>query len=177
MNQVTELPKYFVTDAESGNVNYRGRPSQVTNIPFYAGRILIIVGILSLYFMVAAKWDLSPWFALVPIFFFVWTALRRCVESHYVRIEIDNDRITWRTGVFSRTTETVEIYRIQNVTARQGFVERLFGIGTVYIETVDPTHPWINLWGMRNPEQMRLWLTQYVQVNRRFTGFREFTSY
>lgn len=177
MNQVNRVSPFFLTDTQSGQVIYLGRPSQIVNAGFFFGTALKIAACVWLYLVLKEHWDLNYWFVLVPVLFFIWTLIRRTVETHFIQFRIDPDRITWKTGVFATTTATVEIFRIQNITMNQGFIERFFNVGALFIETIDPGHAWINMYGVRHPEQLRLFLTQYVPIHRGERGFREFSTY
>jgi len=61
----------------------------------------------------------------------VWLpAYRRSIE--YV---IDAESIRSRRGVFWKRTTTVPFHKITNIDVTQGPVQRLFGIGTVHVQT------------------------------------------
>jgi uncharacterized membrane protein YdbT with pleckstrin-like domain len=48
---------------------------------------------------------------------------------------ITSERLTIRRGLLSRRTQEARLSRVQNVTTRQSFVERVLGIGTVDFDT------------------------------------------
>ena len=52
--------------------------------------------------------------------------------------------------MFTRTTDRIEVIDIDDVTFRQGMVERALGVGTIVIESSDRTHPRLVLAGIDN---------------------------
>jgi uncharacterized membrane protein YdbT with pleckstrin-like domain len=46
-----------------------------------------------------------------------------------------DDRLRYETGLLSRTTRTILVSRVQDVTVRQRLGQRLFGLGDLSIET------------------------------------------
>lgn len=83
------------------------------------------------------------------------------------------ERIVWSFGVLSRNSGSLEVFRVQNVSLQQTFLERLAGVGTITLETRDATNPMLRLVGMREPEKLRASLTEYVQRARRVRGVQE----
>ena len=50
----------------------------------------------------------------------------------------------------SRKRDRIEVIDINDVTLRQGFVERMFNVGTIHIESSDMTDPELDLPGIDN---------------------------
>jgi membrane protein YdbS with pleckstrin-like domain len=92
---------------------------------------------------------------LVPVLvFFVWVGLY--YKSMWY--ELREDEITWKRGVWFRTTGIVPYNRITNIDVRQGPVMRLLGISTLAVQTAGYSGqavPEIRIEGMGHAEELR----------------------
>ncbi len=128
------------------NVLWQGRPSQVLNLPIFLLCVLILP---------------------IPVAFWRWLTLR-CTS--YV---LTSERLRITTGVFSRRSEELELYRVKDLTVEQPFLQRLFGLGRLVLHTSDRTNPTLVLPGMRDPEQLRDPVRGRVEPLRAAKGGRE----
>jgi len=97
---------------------WEGSPSQVTNLGVY-----IVCALL--------------FFLVVPVFYAIW----RWIETRCFRYVVSDQRIRIAQGVFSKRTDSVELYRVKDVVLLQPFWLRLFGLGNVELRTSDMTTP------------------------------------
>jgi membrane protein YdbS with pleckstrin-like domain len=74
---------------------------------------------------------------LVPIFF----ALARYLQTKCKIFELTTQRFKITSGVFTKTTETLELYRVKDIETRQPFLSRLVGIENVHMTTSDASSP------------------------------------
>ena len=74
---------------------------------------------------------------LVPIFF----ALARYFQTKCKVFELTTQRFKITSGVFTKTTETLELYRVKDIQTRQPFLSRLVGIENVQMTTSDASSP------------------------------------
>src|SRR5215475_2497623 len=74
---------------------------------------------------------------LVPIFF----ALARYLQTKCKVFELTTQRFKITSGVFTKTTETLELYRVKDIETRQPFLSRLVGIENVQMTTSDASSP------------------------------------
>lgn len=92
---------------------------------------------------------------LVPVLlFFVWVGLY--YKSMWY--ELREDEITWKRGVWFRTTGIVPYNRVTNIDVRQGPVMRLLGISTLAVQTAGYSGqavPEIRIEGMEHAEELR----------------------
>jgi uncharacterized membrane protein YdbT with pleckstrin-like domain len=65
---------------------------------------------------------------------------------------LTNDRIRLFNGVVGRRVENVELIRLQDIDYHQGVSERLFGIGDIYLRSVDASDPLVTLRNVHDPE-------------------------
>ena len=84
--------------------------------------------------------NLSPFILLVlvvPIFM----ALARYLQTKNKVYELTSERIKTSEGVFSRVTDTLELYRVKDLETQQPFLYRLVGIENVQLNTSDASSP------------------------------------
>jgi len=76
----------------------------------------------------------QPWIAWLPALLLVWP-LKRHLRNRLTKMTILDDRLRYETGLLNKTTRTILISRVQDVTVRQRIGQRIFGVGDVSIET------------------------------------------
>ena len=74
---------------------------------------------------------------VVPIFF----ALVYFLKTRCKVFELTTQRFKITSGVFTKTTETLELYRVKDIETRQPFFSRLVGIENVQMTTSDASSP------------------------------------
>ena len=74
---------------------------------------------------------------IVPIFF----ALARFLQTKCKVFELTTQRFKVTSGVFSKVTETLELYRVKDIETRQPFLLRLVGVENVQMTTSDTSSP------------------------------------
>ena len=55
--------------------------------------------------------------------------------------ELTSERLLITDGVFNKSTETLELYRIRDLQVVQPFFQRLFGLQTIHLITSDSSTP------------------------------------
>lgn len=113
-------------------VIWEGSQSQVLNFGIFISMaiVLIVVVTLSLlFFAPAAVLGLIP-LAYVLIKWLV-------VKNH--KYKITTERIFYTTGIFSKKTEAMELYRVRDVEMYEPFWQRMFKLGNIAITSSDKT--------------------------------------
>ncbi len=82
---------------------------------------------------------LVMWVVLVGLYFY------RRFSVHYT---LTSQRLIHESGLLWRTIDRVELIRIDDVTFRQDPVQRVFGVGTIQIDSSDATTPHLKLPGI-----------------------------
>jgi uncharacterized membrane protein YdbT with pleckstrin-like domain len=78
---------------------------------------------------------------IVPIFI----ALTRYLQTKNNVFELTSERLKITEGVFSKVTETLELYRVKDIEVRQPFFYRMLGVENIQINTSDLSSPVILL--------------------------------
>ena len=114
---------FFVTDTSSvaaEEIVWRGTSSQWKNFGVY-----LLCG-------------LFCWL-IVPVFF----ALAYYLQTRCKVFELTTERLKITSGVFTKVTETLELYRVKDIETRQPFFSQLVGIENVQMNTSDASSPFV----------------------------------
>ena len=96
--------------------------------------------VVALLVALAADWavlnytDARPWVLAVPfaVFFF---PVRMQLKARLVSLRLHDDHLTLESGFLSSTRRTIDMAKIQDVTVRQTFGQRLMGVGDIMLES------------------------------------------
>lgn len=81
------------------------------------------------------------------------------------------DKLLVDSGVFSKTSEEILLYRIIDLTVKRSFVQRIFGLGTVHCCTRDKTTPELDLKNIRNPIEVKELISKLIEESRMRKGY------
>ena len=87
-------------------------------------------------------------FWLVPLFWLglgLIISLWKFLKIRTWKIKITNERIIEEKGVFSKTTNELELFRVKDIILHQSFWYRLLGISNIHLRTSDKTSPFYTL--------------------------------
>jgi len=165
-------PPSMVSSAEEEEL-WRGHPSQILNLHVYLfwSIILIVTGVLVFNFADNSYWAIGIFgiVALVGLAQSAWAYFHlRMVE--YI---ITTQRVRVISGLFSKEVQEIELFRVKDTAARQAFLQRLLGLGTITVLSGDEGHPRLVLDGVPRALEMRERLRQEVLTLRQRFGVRE----
>jgi len=107
----------------------------------YMGYVVVVVIVVALIVaMMRMAWPpdvpaaVQTWIPWLPVLLLLWP-LKRHLRNRLTKMTILDDRLRYETGLLSRTTRTILISRVQDVTVHQRIGQRIFGVGDVSIET------------------------------------------
>ena len=106
---------------------------------------------------------------VIPIPYAIW----RWLETRCFTYEVTTQRIRIRQGVFSRRTDSLELYRVKDASFQQPFTMRVVGIGNVELETSDATNPLLVLRGVPDGDALRERILKAVDKVRDVKRVRE----
>jgi uncharacterized membrane protein YdbT with pleckstrin-like domain len=78
---------------------------------------------------------------IVPIFIALW----RYLQTKNKIYELTTERLKITEGVFSKITNTLELYRVKDLEMRQPFLYRIFHVENIAVNTSDSSSPFILL--------------------------------
>ncbi len=123
----------------SEEILWQGHPSHVVNFWLNVGCLLILP---------------IPW------------ALVRWLQIRNHRIEITTERVRVTTGIFSKRTDELELYRVRDHAFLQPFLLRLFDKGDLTLTTSDASSPNMVLPGVPADAELRDSLRRAIEACR-----------
>jgi uncharacterized membrane protein YdbT with pleckstrin-like domain len=99
---------------------------------------------------------------VVPLFYALW----RWIDTRMTEYELTSQRLVFRSGVFNRKTEEIELYRVRDSSLDEPLLLRLFGAGNVVVYAIDSSAPTIVLRGVRAAADVRQKLRAAVEAVR-----------
>ena len=78
-----------------------------------------------------------------------------------------------KTGIFNVKSEEILLYRVLDITFKQSFGQKIFGVGSVILNTADRTTPVLEIKSIKTPDRVRKALSNLVEQRRdekRVTG-------
>lgn len=106
---------------------------------------------------------------IVPIFI----GLRRYLETKNKVFELTNERLKMTEGIFSKVTETLELYRVKDIEVLQPFLYRMVGLENIKVNTSDLSSPVILIDGLSQKIGFADKLRNQVEIIRAQKNVRE----
>ena len=168
-------------------VVWSARPSPLVDLGFYL--LLLVAGLLGTFglFVILPGSDRGPqpaqtaqlftgvlaglWILIVVLA--IWRAVTRRAE-HYL---LTTQRLRVTAGVFSSTTDDLELRRVRDTRVVRSLGQRLLRLGDVRLTTADPSSPHLTLHAIRDPDAVQLTLRQLVEERIARQGVREIDVY
>ena len=126
---------------------WSGGPSQIVNLGTF-----IICGLICLTVVGA----------VVALPFALWKYL----VTRSQKYEVTSQRIRVHSGILSKTTDEMELYRVKDTKFDQPWFLRLFGLGNVIIVSNDPTTPISMIPAIKGAGELREQLRNLVEQRR-----------
>ncbi len=92
---------------------------------------VIFIGSIMLYFQVEER---PLWAPVVGALLFLFP-IRMHLKRIAVKLILEGTHLTLQTGLLSKTTRTLDLAKVQDVTVRQSVGQRMLGTGDVSVET------------------------------------------
>lgn len=154
-------------------------PEQVVWQGRYSPRAMfgtwLTAGVLTIALVVlgfVAKFSSIAWLGVAGLLAVVWIGLLlallyKQISVHYY---LTDQRLLHERGLLWREIDRIEAIDIDDVTFRQGPVERMLGVGTVHITSSDATTPKFAIVGIENVRQVATTIDEIRRKERRRRG-------
>jgi uncharacterized membrane protein YdbT with pleckstrin-like domain len=156
---------------------WSGTSSQVIHFWLYVFCGLIFALLLALgirFWPELQQWGAA---ALVPALLVLLSplayALYKAIIVKSLRYEITSERIRINSGIFSRKSSALELYRVKDYTMEASFFYRLFHLGNIYLTTSDHTTPLLSLKAIPHAQKLMDDIRTQVEQRRDLKGVRE----
>lgn len=146
---------------------WQGRPSFKAHFGLWAAWVVVGVALLWLtfrYTMEASKLRTAAW--LLVLAAGVALLSREALIVFGNRYRLTTQRLFWHRGVLTRTTEQLELVRVDDVRLRQGVVDRIVDTGCIEIISTDATDQRLALDGVAGPVAVTEHLRRCVRSAR-----------
>jgi hypothetical protein len=152
----------------TNEVIFNGAPSQVINLPalLKGGAVVLVVGMI--HVCAAAYFPLQWKLVLVQSLAVLIGVGLPFVKTASTEIVIDSKRITWRQGWIRKRASHLEIADIRHIAVVYPWWQRVFGTGTIVLETDDARHPVRRLPGIRRADSLGSRLAALASASRAF---------
>jgi uncharacterized membrane protein YdbT with pleckstrin-like domain len=114
----------------------------------YVATLLGIAGIVS----AVGRMAWPSWVAWASLLLLLWP-LQRHVLNRLTKMTILDDKLRYETGMLTKTTRTILISRVQDLTVHQRISQRMFGIGDLSIETAGESSR-LTISGIDRPQEI-----------------------
>ena len=81
----------------------------------------------------------------------------------FTRYALSHDRLFLSVGFFSVRDDDILLYRIRDISVKRTLWQRIFGVGTVTVQSSDKTHPSLELKNVKNPLRVKELLHDLVE--------------
>lgn len=87
---------------------------------------------------------------------------------------LTDQRLIEKQGVLIQRIETLELYRVKDISIRSTLLQTIVGRGTIILETMEASNPVIRLVAIPNAFEVSSMLRNYVEKCRVMKGVRAF---
>lgn len=138
---------------------WQGSQSQVLNIGTFISMLIITAIIVVLGLLLFPP---AIALAVIPLFylFYKWLVIRNN------RYKITTERIFFTSGIFSKKTDALELYRVRDLDMYEPFWQRIFRRGNIEIDSADQTNPRFFLKAIPNPALLLDQIRRNVEIRR-----------
>jgi len=160
------------TDYTKETQLWRGTPSQWTNIGAYLAAFIGAAAIVIGYVKFQDKFALTPaylGFLVIPVFY----AFLRWLQTRSNVYEVTTERVRVSTGLLSRRTAELELYRVRDYTVEEPFTLRMIGLGNLVLTTADRTSPTLVLRAIPNVTALKDQIRTHTERMRKLRGVRD----
>ena len=84
----------------------------------------------------------------------------------FTKYKLYEEKFQICTGFLNKKEEEIRLYRIMDTTLQKSFGQRIFGLGTIKVNSVDKTTPEFFIQNVKRPDYVRDLLSDKVEAAR-----------
>ena len=102
--------------------------------------------------------------------------LYSCLYLSKLQYVISAEQLIVQQGVFHRTSDYIELYRIVDFSEQRDILEQFFGLKTISIYSGDRTNPKLDICGVQEKVDVVGIIRERVEYNKQIKGVYEITN-
>lgn len=111
----------------------------------------------------------------------VWTERKRIwcgLPLTFTIYSYDEERFYIKTGFLNQREDEVRLYRVQDLTVTRSFIQRIFGMGSIHVNSSDKTMGDFEIRNIKNVAEVKEKLSELVEIQRdkKRVNTREYVS-
>jgi uncharacterized membrane protein YdbT with pleckstrin-like domain len=134
---------------------------------FIGAALLTIIGMVAASFAGPVGWKIVGIGAAIV---FGYLALLLLYRRLSIRYRLTTQRLLRDSGILSKRGDHLLVVNIDDVTVHQNLFDRMFGLGTIELNTKDKTTPVVNMLGIENPRQVADMIDECRRTERNRRG-------
>lgn len=99
-----------------------------------------------------------------------------CLYLSKIQYVISAEQLIIQQGVFHRTSDYIELYRIVDFSEQRDILEQFFGLKTISIYSGDRTNPKLDIFGVQEKVDVVGIIRERVEYNKQIKGVYEITN-
>ena len=99
-----------------------------------------------------------------------------CLYLSKLQYVISAEQLIIQQGVFHRTSDYIELYRIVDFSEQRDILEQFFGLKTISIYSGDRTNPKLDICGVQEKVDVVGIIRERVEYNKQIKGVYEITN-
>lgn len=145
---------------------WNGSPSQWMGIKSYFTWLIIPVCTLLAFSLYIPDFLYLSYFVYTYLLIGMLKSFWIFLNIRFNKIKITNQRLIEENGIFSKTTNELELFRVKDIIFEQPFLMRLVGLSTIILITSDKTSPRVSLVGIKGGKNLKEDLRKIVEIER-----------
>ena len=100
---------------------------------------------------------------------FIWKDRKRPIFGlplSFTKYQLTEEKLLINTGILSIQEEEIQLYRIMDVTLKQSFMQKIFGVGTIHCCSADKTTPEFDIKDIKNVSEVKELLSKNIERQR-----------
>ena len=111
----------------------------------------------------------------------IWTERKRIwcgLPLTFTIYSYDEERFYIKTGFLNQREDEVRLYRVQDLTVTRSFIQRIFGMGSIHVNSSDKTMGDFEIRNIKNVAEVKEKLSELVEIQRdkKRVNTREYVS-
>jgi uncharacterized membrane protein YdbT with pleckstrin-like domain len=134
---------------------------------FIGAGIIAILALVGGSFVPPIGWIVA---GIASVLIFAYLGVVLAYRHMSIRFRLTSQRLLRDTGVLTRTSDHLLVINIDDVTVHQTVFDRMFGLGTIKLNTKDTTTPVLLMQGIENPRHVADMIDEVRRTERNRRG-------